>query len=93
MNGAPTALPDDLRERLAWARGVLADVAHHPDHVIVRASEIVRHFSQDPNERREAGAMIMLIMQKRLRATASDAGRHWRASIGGLASAFGQPPG
>lgn len=64
MNGSPTALPDDLRDRLAAARAVLADVAHHSDHVIRVAARTVFIYAPDEADSREGLALLQLMVRR-----------------------------
>lgn len=64
MNGSPTALPDDLQERLAAARAVLADVAHHSDHAIRVAARTVFIYARDEAESREGLAMLQMMVRR-----------------------------
>lgn len=59
---APAISDDDLREwqndRLAEARGVLADLPHHPDARVILAARIIAGLARDPDERAEAFALL-----------------------------------
>lgn len=48
-------------ERLREARGILADVAHHPDTRLVLAARIVITHSRDEAERNDASALQRLL--------------------------------
>lgn len=55
--GRPLETADVLR----WARGVVADVAHHPDWKIAQAASVVRRKTDDPAEAAEASALMTII--------------------------------
>jgi hypothetical protein len=49
------------QERLTEARGVLADIGHHPDTLVILACRVVCECSSDPVERADAlGVMRFL---------------------------------
>ena len=49
------------RERLTEARGVLADIGHHPDTLVLLACQVICAHSPDPNERNDALGMMHLL--------------------------------
>ncbi len=49
-------------QRLAEARGIVADFVHHPDSLIVLACRAIAAHSADPQERREALALAGLLI-------------------------------
>ncbi|GHE05418.1 hypothetical protein U879_03975 [Defluviimonas sp. 20V17] len=55
------AAPDWCEDRLTEARGVLADVAHHPDTLVDLACKVVRALSPDDGERFEALGLLRLL--------------------------------
>jgi len=48
-------------ERLAEARAVIADVAHHSDHLIRLACNVLTAHGESENERRDARALLFVI--------------------------------
>lgn len=59
---SPTISDDDLREwqdeRLAEARGILADAPHHPNARVILAARIIAGLAGDPDERAEAQGLL-----------------------------------
>lgn len=49
------------QERLTEARGVLADIGHHPDMLVLLACQVICAHSPDPNERNDALGMMHLL--------------------------------
>lgn len=49
-------------QRLAEARGIVADFVHHPDSLIVLACRAIAAHSPDPQEGREALALAGLLI-------------------------------
>ena len=49
------------RERLTEARGVLADIGHHPDTLVLLACQVICAHSPDPIERTDALGMMHLL--------------------------------
>jgi hypothetical protein len=49
------------RDRLAEARGVLADVAHNPDTLIILAARVVSQHTDEANECAEAIDLLRLL--------------------------------
>ena len=66
-NGTSTAphSPDWPAERLAEARGIVADFVHHPDSLIVLACRAIAAHSVDPQEGREALALAGLLIGRK----------------------------
>ncbi len=64
-------------ERLAEARAVVADVAHHSDHLIRLACEVLIAHGESPAEREEARVLQLVIDARRpvRRAQREDQGR------------------
>jgi len=60
---APTcsAHADWQQERLTEARGILADMAHHPDTLVVLACRVVCGCSVDATERTDALGLMRLL--------------------------------
>lgn len=62
---SPTVSDGDLRqwqdERLAEARGVLADVPHHPDARVILAARVIARLAGDPDERADAQGLLEMI--------------------------------
>jgi len=48
-------------DRLAEARGIVADVAHHPDTLVLLACRVICTHSLDPLERVEAVGLMQLL--------------------------------
>lgn len=48
-------------ERLIEARGVLADIAHHPDSLVSLACQVVCAHSPEPDERADALGVMRLL--------------------------------
>lgn len=69
--------PDWPAERLAEARAVVADVAHHSDHLIRLACEVLIAHGENPAERDEARVLQLVIDARRpvRRAQREDQGR------------------
>lgn len=57
-----TSAPDWPIQRLAEARGIVADLVHHPDSLIVLACRAIAAHSADPQEGREALALAGLLI-------------------------------
>ena len=55
------AAPHWRQDRLTEARGILADVAHHPDTLVDLACKVVRALSPDEGERFEALGVLRLL--------------------------------
>lgn len=61
-------------QRLAEARGIVADFVHHPDSLIVLACRAISTHSPDPQECREALALAgLLIFVSKRKAKGGDA--------------------
>lgn len=60
--------PPDKIARLNWARGVLADIPHHPDADIRVAARTVFIYAPNEDESREGLAMMQLVMKRQHRA-------------------------
>lgn len=62
---SPTMSDDDLREwqddRLAEARGILADAPHHPGARVILAARVIAGLAGDPNERAEAQGLLEIM--------------------------------
>lgn len=62
---ASTMSGDDLRdwqhERLAEARGILADAPHHPDARVILAARIIAGLAGDASERAEAQGLLEIM--------------------------------
>ena len=56
---------DDLREwqadRLAEARGILADAPHHPDDRVILGARVIAGLTGDPDERAEAQGLLEMM--------------------------------
>jgi len=50
--------------RLTEARGVLADIGHHPDTLVLLACQVICAHSPDPNERTDALGMMRLLSDR-----------------------------
>ncbi len=63
-NGTSTAphSPDWPAERLAEARGIVADFVHQPDSLIILACRAIAAHSPEEQERREALALAGLLI-------------------------------
>ncbi len=49
------------QDRLIEARGILADVAHHPDTLVLLACQVICAHSPDPVERTDALGVMRLL--------------------------------
>jgi hypothetical protein len=49
------------QERMLEARGVLADIAHHPDSLVVLACQVICAHSPEPGERADALGVLHLL--------------------------------
>ena len=49
------------QERLIEACGILADIAHHPDTLVVLACQVICAHSPDPTERADALGVMRLL--------------------------------
>lgn len=60
---APTSAAQShwRQERLLEARGILADIAHHPDTLVLLACRVVCGCSSDAKERTDALGVIRLL--------------------------------
>ena len=58
---ASPANPAWPAERLAEARAVLADIAHHSDHLIRLACEILARHGETEQERRDARVLLLVV--------------------------------
>lgn len=62
---SPMMSDDDLRDwqddRLAEARGILADAPHHPDTRVILAARVIARLAGDPNERAEAQGFLEIM--------------------------------
>jgi len=63
-----SASPSTCIARLHWrqarlieARGILADIAHHPDTLAHLACRVIRYHTTDPDERTDALGMMRLL--------------------------------
>lgn len=75
-----TPLPRNLdwtAERVAEARAVIADVAHHSDHLIRLACEVLVQHGETASEREDAQRLLVVIDARRplRRAQREDNGR------------------
>ena len=61
-------------ERLAEARAVIADVAHHSDHLIRLACRVLARHGESDAERREAQVLLLIVDAR----TPQSHGRHQR---------------
>ena len=74
MTGMPLSLPNTkrhrrsglggdhwLHDRMAEARSVLADVAHHPDTLIILAARVICGHTDDPDEYADANHLRRLL--------------------------------
>jgi hypothetical protein len=52
-------------ERLAEARAVMADVAHHSDHLIRLACNVLVAHGETPSERKDARVLLVVIDARR----------------------------
>ena len=60
--GTAQSRPQQWNEdRLAEARGIVADVAHHPDTLVLLACRVISTHSLDPLERVEALGLMQLL--------------------------------
>ena len=70
----PVANDDNWRrDRLAEARSILADVAHHPDTLIILAARVVARHTDDASECAEAIDLLRILDRLPMRATAAAA--------------------
>ena len=53
--------PEWHEDRLSEARGIVADVAHHPDTLVLLACRVICAHSLDPLERAEAVGLIRIL--------------------------------
>ncbi|OUS04008.1 hypothetical protein A9Q96_16910 [Rhodobacterales bacterium 52_120_T64] len=53
--------PEWHADRLSEARGIVADVAHHPDTLVLLACRVICAHSLDPFERVEALGLIRIL--------------------------------
>ena len=53
--------PEWHKDRLAEARGIVADVAHHPDTLVLLACRVICTHTLDPLERVEALGLMQLL--------------------------------
>jgi hypothetical protein len=69
--------PNWPAERLAEARAVIADVAHHSDHLIRLACNVLAQHGETPAERADAQRLLVVIDARRhaQRAQRDDQGR------------------
>ena len=63
---APLYLPSPWpTDRLAEARAVIADVAHHSDHLIRLACNVLAAHGETDGERKDARALLLVIDARR----------------------------
>lgn len=60
-----TAVDEWRRDRLAEARAVIADVAHHSDHLIRLACKVLVQHGETPAERADAQRLLVVIDARR----------------------------
>ena len=53
--------PEWHQDRLTEARGIVADVAHHPDTLVLLACSVICAHSLDPLERVEALGLLQVV--------------------------------
>jgi len=61
-------------DRLAEARGIVADVAHHPDTLVLLACRVICTHTLDPLERAEALGLLQLLAASMPNASSSCVG-------------------
>ena len=66
--------PEWHQDRLSEARGIVADVAHHPDTLVLLACRVICAHSLDPLERVEALGLLQVVMASQPTASASCVG-------------------
>jgi len=71
---AITEDPHWLSDRLSEARAVIADVAHHSDHLICLACRVLARHGESDAERREARVLLLIVDAR----TPQRHGRHQR---------------
>ena len=74
----PPSTSDWLADRVAEARAVIADVAHHSDHLIRLACNVLATHGDTAAERKDARVLLVVIDARRPIRTAQrqdDAGR------------------
>ena len=69
---APNA-GDWMHDRLTEARGVLADVAHHPDTLVILAARVVSRHTDEASECADAIDLLRLLDRRRLHSVAAAA--------------------
>lgn len=52
-------------DRLAEARAVIADVAHHSDHLIRLACNLLAAHGETPSERKDARVLLLVVDARR----------------------------
>ena len=62
---APRTTGDWSAARLAEARAVIADVAHHSDHLLCIACSVLASHGESDAERRDARALLFVIDARR----------------------------
>lgn len=64
-------------DRLSEARAVIADVAHHSDHLIRLACDVLTQHGETPTERADAQRLLLVVDARRpvRRAQREDQGR------------------
>ena len=62
---APRTTGDWSAARLAEARAVIADVAHHSDHLVSLACTVLASHGESDAERRDARALLFVIDARR----------------------------
>jgi hypothetical protein len=73
---APTHRADWPADRLAEARAVIADVAHHSDHLIRLACNVLVTHGETAGERKDARVLLVVIDARRpIRQAQRDANR------------------
>ena len=72
LNAAPGHV-DWMQDRLAEARGILADLPHHPESLVLLAARVVAGQTADASECADAVDMLHLLDRRPLHAAAAAA--------------------
>ena len=75
------ARKDWIEERLREARSVVADVAHHSDHLIRTACNVLVQHGETGEEREDARILLVVLDAKTPGRRDANAGDHERAAI------------
>jgi hypothetical protein len=59
-----TRKPDWPQDRLAEARAVIADVAHHSDHLLRLTCNVLVQHGETPSEREDARILLVILDAK-----------------------------